>query len=290
MKDLRTARQRAALGTIAGFALLVTQCAVAQSEAAPQWDGDGIIEPGEDEVAELARAAQNPIASMISVPFQNNTNLDFGPLEKTQNVLNIQPVYPIDLSENWNLVTRAIFPVVTQPGFVPGQSSTTGLGDTAITAFFSPKAPAGKWIWGAGPVALVPTATSDRLGFDEWGVGGSFVALTMRGPWVIGSLFSNVWDVSADSGDEINLFTWQYFVNYNFPSGWYLTSSPIITANWEASSDNRWTIPFGGGFGKIFNIGRQPVNVSLQYYHNVEKPNFGADSQWRFVFTLLYPK
>ena len=112
----------------------------------------------------------------------------------------------------------------------------------------------------------------------------------MRGPWVIGSLFSNVWDVSADSGDEINLFTWQYFVNYNFPSGWYLTSSPIITANWEASSDNRWTIPFGGGFGKIFNIGRQPVNVSLQYYHNVEKPNFGADSQWRFVFTLLYPK
>ena len=111
----------------------------------------------------------------------------------------------------------------------------------------------------------------------------------MQGPWVYGSLISNVWDVSADTGDEINLFTWQYFINYNFPSGWYLTSAPIITANWEASSGNKWTVPFGGGVGKICKIGKRPVNLTLQYYYNVEATDFGADSQIRLAFTLLYP-
>ena len=252
--------------------------------------GDGIIEAGEDEVAELARAAQNPVANMISVPFQNNTNTNFGPLEKTQNVLNIQPVLPFELNDDWNLITRTIIPVISQPAFTPGQSTTTGIGDTVFSAFFSPKAPTSSgWIWGVGPAVLLPTASDDRLGFDEWGIGASFVALKMQGPWVFGSLISNVWDVSADTGNEINLFTWQYFINYNFPSGWYLTSAPIITANWEGSSGNKWTIPFGGGVGKIFKIGKRPVNLTLQYYDNVETPDFGADSQIRLAFTLLYP-
>ncbi len=276
---------------IAGSCIAACGLVLMPQHSIAQQTGDGIIEPGEDETAELARAAQNPVANMISVPFQNNTNFDFGPLEKTQNVLNIQPVLPFELNDNWNLITRTIIPVITQPALAPGQSSTTGIGDTVFSAFFSPKAPtAGGWIWGVGPAVLIPTASSDRLGFDEWGIGASFVALTMRGPWVIGSLFSNVWDVSADTGQEINLFTWQYFINYNFPSGWYLTSAPIITANWEASSGNKWTIPFGGGFGKVFKIGKRPVNLTIQYYKNVETPEFGADDQLRIAFTLLYPK
>jgi len=253
--------------------------------------GDGVIEAGEDEVAELARAAQNPVANMISLPFQSNANFNFGPLEKTQNVFNIQPVLPFELNDNWNLITRTIVPIITQPAFAPGQSSTTGVGDTVFSAFFSPKATTSSgWIWGVGPAVLLPTASNDRLGFDEWGIGASFVALKMQGPWVFGSLISNVWDVSAETGNEINLFTWQYFINYNFPSGWYLTSAPIITANWEASSGNKWTIPFGGGFGKIFKIGNRPVNLTVQYYKNVETPDVGADSQFRLAFTLLYPR
>ncbi len=275
---------------ITGFCIVACGLLLPPQQSFAQQVGDGVIEAGEDEVAELARAAQNPVANMISVPFQNNTNTNFGPLEKTQNVLNIQPVLPFELNDDWNLITRTIIPVISQPAFAPGQSSTTGVGDIVFSAFFSPKAPtSGGWIWGVGPAVLLPTASDDRLGFDEWGIGASFVALKMQGPWVFGSLISNVWDVSADTGNEINLFTWQYFINYNFPSGWYLTSAPIITANWEASSGNKWTIPFGGGFGKIFKIGKRPVNLTFQYYKNVETPDFGADSQFRLAFTLLYP-
>ena len=249
--------------------------------------GDGIIEAGEDETGELARAVQNPVASMISLPFQNNTNFNFGPQEKTQNVLNIQPVLPFELNEDWNLLPRTILPVVSQPAFTPAQDRENGLGDTLFTAFFSPKE-SGQWIWGVGPALLLPTSTDDRLGAGEWGAGPSAVVLTMRGPWVAGSLFNNVWSFTGD--EDVNLFTWQYFVNYNLDDGWYLVSAPIITANWEANSDNRWTVPFGGGVGKIFRIGNQPMNVSAQGYYNVEKPDFGADWQMRLQLQFLFPK
>ena len=250
-------------------------------------DGDGIIETGENETDELARAAQNPVASMISVPFQSNTNFNFGPQEKTQNVLNIQPVIPFELSEDWNLITRTIVPVVSQPALTPEQDREFGLGDTLFSAFLSPK-DSGQLIWGVGPALLLPTSTDDQLGAGEWGAGPSAVVLTIRGPWVVGSLFSNVWSFTGD--EQVNLFTWQYFVNYNLDDGWYLTSAPVITADWEADSDNTWTVPFGGGFGKIFRIGNQPMNASLATYYNVEKPDFGADWQIRAQLQFLFPK
>ena len=273
---------------IGGAILFVFFGAVAASpaSAAPK-AGDGIIEAGENETDELARAAQNPVASMISLPFQNNTNFNFGPQEKTQNVLNIQPVLPFELNEDWNLITRTILPVVSQPAFTPAQDRENGLGDTLFSAFFSPKE-SGQWIWGVGPALLLPTSTDDRLGAGEWGAGPSAVVLTMRGPWVVGSLFSNVWSFTGD--EQVNLFTWQPFVNYNLDDGWYLTSIPLITANWEADSDNRWTVPFGGGVGKIFRIGKQPINASAAAYYNVEKPDFGADWQMRFQVQFLFPK
>jgi hypothetical protein len=260
---------------------------VALPASAANEDGDGIIEPGEDATAELARAVQNPVASMISVPFQNNTNFNFGPLEKTQNVLNIQPVIPFALNEDWNLITRTILPVVSQPAFTPMQDRKFGLGDTVFSAFLSPR-DSGQLIWGVGPALLLPTSTDDRLGAGEWGAGPSFVVLTMQGPWVVGSLFSNIWSFTGD--EQVNLFTWQYFVNYNLDDGWYLTSAPIITANWEADSDDTWTVPFGGGVGKVFRIGKQPMNASLQAYYNVEKPDFGADWQLRLQLQFLFPK
>ncbi len=250
-------------------------------------DGDGIIEAGENETDELARAAQNPVASMISVPFQNNMNFNFGPLEKTQNILNIQPVIPFELNKNWNLITRTIIPVVSQPALTPAQDREFGLGDTVFTAFLSPR-DSGQLIWGVGPALLLPTSTDDRLGAGEWGAGPSVVLLTVHGRWVVGSLFSNVWSFTGD--EQVNLFSWQYFVNYNLDDGWYLTSAPVITANWEADSDNTWTVPFGGGFGKIFTIGKQPMNASLAAYYNVEKPDFGADWQMRFQVQFLFPK
>lgn len=252
-------------------------------------DGDGIIEPGENATEELAKAAQNPVASMISLPFQNNTNFNFGPQKKTQNVLNIQPVWPFELNDKWNLITRTILPVISQPEIIPGTKRTFGLGDTTFTAFFSPK-DSGKWIWGVGPAIVLPTATDKALGSDKWAAGPSVVGLTMPGRWVIGSLISNVWSFAGAGDRDINSFLWQYFINYNMPNGWYLTSSPIITANWEASSGNKWTVPVGGGVGRIFRIGKQPINASVQAFYNVEKPDFGADWQLRATLQFMFPK
>lgn len=247
------------------------------------YDEDGDVDEGD-----LARAAQNPVGDLISLPFQNNMNFDVGPAERTQNVHNIQPVWPISLGKKWNLITRTILPVISQPA--PGSDRTNGLGDLSFTGFLSPKKP-GKVIWGAGPVIVFPTATDEVLGAEKWSLGPSFVALTMKGPWVFGALASNVWSVAGeDERGDVNFFLAQYFVNYNYPSGWYLTSAPIVTANWEADSGNQWTVPFGGGIGKVFAIGRQPININTQVFYNVEKPTFGAEWQWRWQIQLLFPK
>jgi hypothetical protein len=279
------------------FALVL---ALAMSSRWAHAEEDGYIYKGDkyigeidkDDMGDLARAAQNPVADLISVPFQNNTNFNFGPREKTQNVLNIQPVVPFDLNEDWLMITRAIIPIVSQPSFRSGQDRESGLGDSTVTTFLSPKDKnmwLGNWLWGAGPVFLLPTNTDDRLGPGEWGVGVSALALSMPGRWVIGSLVSNVWGLSDDK--DVNLFTWQYFVNYNLDAGWYLTSSPSITANWDADSDDTWTVPFGAGFGRVFPVGGLPINASLQSFYNVEEPdNVGPEWSIRFNLQFMFPR
>jgi hypothetical protein len=252
--------------------------------------GYEVAQPGEDLAYDLAQAAQNPVANVISLPFQNNTNFNFGPLEKTQNILNIQPVIPFSLGQNWNLITRTILPVISQPALFPGDDRTFGLGDTVFTAFISPASP-GRIIWGAGPVLLLPSATDDKLGTEKWGAGPSAVALTSRGPWLFGVLANHIWSFAGDSGrNDVNTTLIQPFINYNFRGGWFLTSSPIITANWEADSSQTWTVPVGGGVGRLFFLGRQPVNTSLQAYYNVEKPDFGADWSVRLSVQFLFPR
>jgi hypothetical protein len=238
---------------------------------------------------ELAKATQNPVADLISLPFQNNSNFDVGPYEKTQNICNIQPVWPVNLNDDWNLITRTIAPVVSQPKMAPGYDREFGLGDTTFTAFLSPKNP-GKWIWGAGPVFLLPTATDDVLGSDKWGIGPSFVALSMPGKWVVGSLFSNVWSTGGSGDQDVNLFTWQVICNYNLPKGWYFVSTPIITSNWKADSSDKWTVPFGGGVGKLLRIGKLPINTQVQAFYHVEKPDYGPEWSIRVQVQLLFPK
>ena len=144
------------------------------------YDGDGDTDEGD-----LARAAQNPIADLISLPFQNNTNIDVGQLNNEQNVLNIQPVIPFSLNEDWNLITRTIIPVVYQPSFFPGDDHDFGLGDIQISAFLSPKKTVGGWLLGGGPAIRAPTATDERLGARKWAIGPSAVVLRIEGPWVV---------------------------------------------------------------------------------------------------------
>lgn len=243
----------------------------------------------EAELESLAKTAQNPLATMISLPFQNNTNLNIGPNDSSQNILNIQPVWPFKVNDDWNLITRTIIPVVSNPDVLTGEGRVDGVGDTIFTSWFSPN-DSGEITWGVGPVFLLPTATKDSLGQDTWGAGLSAVVLAMPGDWVVGSLFSNVWSVGSGDAD-INLFTWQYFINYNLDDGWYLVSAPIITANWEADSDHRWTVPFGGGVGKIFRVGKQPINAQLSLYNNVVTPDdYGSEWQVRAQVQFMFPK
>lgn len=245
-----------------------------------------------NDAAALARAVQNPVANMSSLPFQNNTNLDAGPRKHTQNILNIQPVVPFALSSDWNVITRTVLPVMSQPGMMPGQGTTFGLGATEFTAFFSPARPTNGIIWGAGPVIQLPTTTDKALGSNIWGAGPAAVALTMRGPWVIGALVNNVWSFGGNRYNSYNQFTTQPFINYNFPHspGTYLSSSPIITSNWMARSGQQWTVPVGLALGQVFRVHGQAVNAQLGAYYNVVRPDDAASWQIRAQISFLFPR
>jgi hypothetical protein len=242
------------------------------------------------EETELAKKTQNPVSDLISVPFQSNFNFGVGPDDDLLYILNIQPVMPFRLTEDWNLITRTILPLIYQPELAPGVGETFGLGDLQTSLFFSPAKPS-EIIWGIGPVLQFPTATDDVLGTGKWGIGATAVGLTIQGPWVVGALINNLWSFAGEgSRDDVNQMLIQPFPNYNFPGGWFLTSSPIITADWEADSDDRWTVPIGGGVGKIHRIGRLPVNLQLAGFYNVERPENGPDWTLRFQIALLFPK
>jgi hypothetical protein len=170
---------------------------------------------------ELAKLAQNPVGNLISVPFQNNTNLNVGPDKGTQNILNIQPVIPVSVNEDWNIITRTIVPVISQP--LQDGERTNGIGDTLFTAFLSPAKP-GHFIWGAGPVVQMPTNSNSDLGNRNWGLGPSVVALHLEhgNPWVYGALVNNIWSLSdSGTGGSYNNATIQPFLNYNFAGGLY---------------------------------------------------------------------
>jgi hypothetical protein len=246
---------------------------------------------------DLAKIAQNPVGNLISVPFQENAYFNTGPLNGTQNVLNIQPVYPISVSEDWNIITRTIIPIIWQPAFAPGQGSVSGIGDLQISAFLSPAKP-GAWIWGVGVVTQLPTHSNDRLGNNNAGLGPTFVILHLeRGsPWVYGVLVNNIWSVGStdyplnSNAPKYSNGLLQPFLNFNFESGAYLTTSPIITVNWEARGSQQWTVPMGGGVGKIFKFGKLPVNTQIGAYYNVVRPDFSNNWQIRAQVQFMFPK
>ena len=244
---------------------------------------------GEESQEALAKAAQNPVAKLISVPFQNNFNFGVGPNNAVQYVLNVQPVIPISLSEDWNLITRTIMPIINQPSPAPGVRSAFGLGDINPTFFLSP-AKSEKFIWGAGPTLTFPTATDSVLGNGKYSAGPAVVALTMQGHWVVGALANQQWSYAGWGSKDVSAFLVQPFVNYNLPHGWYLVTAPIMTADWKADSGNKWTVPVGGGLGKIQRFGKLPLNIQLQAFYNVEKPDNAADWQLRFQVQFLFPK
>ena len=244
-------------------------------------------EPSEDE--DLAKKSQNPIADLVSVPFQSNTNFNAGPFNRTQEVLNIQPVVPLHINADWNLISRTIMPVISQPNPI-FNSNTNGIGDITQEFFFSPTHP-GALIWGVGPVFTIPSATDPILGQGKVLLGPTAVVLATPGHWVIGMLVNNQWSVGGNPlRQSVNEFLAQPFVNYNMAHGWYLTSSPLITANWLAAPGQQWTVPVGGGFGRIFKLGDQPVSAYIAAYYNVVRPTGAPNWQLRAELSLLFPE
>lgn len=241
---------------------------------------------------ELQKAVQNPVANLISVPFQNNIDFGNGPYDRTSNTLNIQPVVPFKLSESVMLITRTIFPVIIQPDINTPNDGAFGLGDINPTFFFSPAKP-GKLIWGMGPAFVLPSATDRALGAGKWSAGPSVVALAQPGRWTFGALVSNVWSFAGQkSRPAVNSMLLQYFVNRNFSKGWYFASSPIITSNWRAGDGDKWLMPLGGGFGRVTRIGAAPVNWQVTAYANVIRPDTLPSPRWqlRLQLALLYPQ
>ncbi len=287
------------------LSLLFASATMQAQQSNPQGAGDTPIAPEGTQVATeqtpsaaantnaLQKATQNPVASLISVPIQNNSNFGISPGDRTQDVLNIQPVIPLGISKNWNLVLRWIAPIVYQPIANPAstiETGVSGLGDMQPTFFLVPKKTS-KLIWGVGPILQLPTATSTYLGQGKLGIGPSVVLLTQPGHWTIGMLANNVWSIAGSGGrPAVNQFLMQYFINYNLNKGWYLSTAPIITANWESSNGNRWTVPFGGGVGRIMKLGFQPVNLSASFYGNAVYPTGTSSWNMRLQIAFLFPK
>ena len=246
----------------------------------------------------LRKAAQNPIASLISVPVQNIDNFDIGPANRTQNIVNIQPVIPLSAGKNWNLITRWIVPIIYQPIPVPQPpgpplqtTGVNGLGDMNPSFFLSPKK--SKVIWGVGPTFVFPTATNTTfLGQGKLSMGPTVVALVQPSHFTVGFLANNYWSVAGHSNSDkpaVNQFLLQWFVNYNLNKGWYLTTAPILTANWRAAN-NQWIVPFGGGVGRIMKVGFQPVNISAQLYGNAVHPPGASSWALKLQIAFLFPK
>jgi hypothetical protein len=242
---------------------------------------------GAQNETDLAKASQNPVANLTSLPLQFNYNSAGGLQSKTALLLNVQPVVPLSMNKAWIVISRTIVPYTNMP--LPDDTRATGIADIQEQLYLTPRQ-AGMFIWGVGPILSIPTATNDALRTGQWALGPTAVGLVTSGRWVIGALGNNLWRVGGvNNGPSINQFLLQPFVNFNIPLGWAITTAPIITANWSAPDGQKWTVPLGIGVSKVTTIGRQAVNLGMQYYHNVEHPDAAGADQWRFVFTLLYP-
>lgn len=244
----------------------------------------------EDSQADIAKKLANPIASLTSVPFQLNYDENIGPTDQGERwVLNIQPVIPVSLNEDWNIISRTILPVI-QLNDVPPGNDESGLGDTFQSLFFSPKAPTSNgWIWGAGPALLLPTASDDLLGTEKWAAGPTAVVLKQQNGWTYGALANHVWSFAGDDDRaDVNATFMQPFLAYTTSRSTTFTLNTEATYDWEAE---QWSVPVNMLVSQLFKIGKQPMSLQLGVRYWADSPDTGAED-WglRLTYTLVFPK
>jgi len=236
---------------------------------------------------ELAKQTQNPVASLISMPFQGNWDFGIGDREATGTLLNIQPVAPFALTPTWNVILRVIMPVQSQPA--EDGTRFTGMGDTLMTVFLSP-AKTGRVIWGVGPAILIPTATNQNLGAEKLGLGPSVVALVQPGKWTLGALWNQIWSVDgANDRDDVNSMYLQPFASYNLGQGLSLGASAESSTNFEADEE-QWTSYLLFSVSKVALLGKRPVNFQAGGGPAVASPTGRPDWRLRFAATFLFPR
>jgi hypothetical protein len=272
---MKTKRRRNLVRAI-GLALIASaQMSVASASAQTQSTED------------LVKLKQDPVSGLRQVIVQAQINPDTPVPGGTQGIYSIQPVWPFSLNEDWKVISYTILPVVQQPG-VNHEPSVVGLGDTLINLFVAPKKP-GKVVWGAGPAILLPTRTNPALGSDRVGLGPTAVLFYAKNSWSAGVVLQNVWSLGGSGANKFNTFAGQYILNYNLPKNWFLYSNATITGAWLADERDRWTVPVGGGFGKVFNLGKQPVSLSFQAFSNVVTARNGPPWSGITQFSFLFP-
>jgi hypothetical protein len=242
-------------------------------------------------LAESAKKLANPVAAMISAPFQYNYDKFGGTNDgASRSTLVMQPVFPASLNDDWNLITRIVLPVIDQRDFPVAALNESGLGDTTASLFFSPKAPtADGLIWGAGPVFLLPTATQDVLGTEKWGLGLTGVALKQSGPWSVGILANQIWSVAGnDSRSDVNAAYLQPFVSYDFPTHTTIGVNSESTYDWTS---NQWQVPVNFLVGQMLKIGPQIMQLAVGARYWAAAPDNGPEGWgYRAQLTFLFPK
>jgi hypothetical protein len=242
---------------------------------------------GADE--DLTKQLANPISSLISLPFQGNFNGNIGPeKDGSQVTMNVQPVIPVSLNADWNMISRTIVPFIWQEDVFPGAGSQFGIGDTTQSLFFSPSQTVNGITWGVGPVLLVPTGADDLLGGGKWGAGPTGVALWQGSGWTVGVLANHLWSFAGenDRADISTTFV-QPFVAYTTPTSWTFTLNTESSYNWEAE---QWSVPVNFVVSKLVKLGTQPVSLFAGARYWAESPDTGPhDFGARFGLTLLFP-
>jgi hypothetical protein len=240
-----------------------------------------------DDGADLAKELTNPLADLMTIPIQMNFDKDIGAEDEGERLrINIQPVIPFHINENWNLISRTIVPLIFQDDIFLSQGSQSGLGDISLSLFLSPKqATKNGLLWGIGPIFLLPSATDSLLGGEKWGAGPTAVVLTMRGPWTMGVLANHVWSFAGDDDrSDISSTFVQPFVSYTWSNAWTLSLQSETDHNWKTE---KWSVPVNLALSKLVYFGRLPVSLQAGMGYWLDSPETGPEG-WRFRLQMNF--